>query len=193
VYSNALRLVRSIWDIASFKTHTDKVFAANHSFSTKLILIKYRLQVLLYIPQSQRRRVGVSFQSYRPTNTPPTAPQATSSNTTLPILPRIISYPRHIQHGNRHSPPGPHIHRTRLGIQPYEINARSLRAGGATALLCVNIDPNSIQLLGRWKSDAMLRYLHIAANPHVRQYAKKMFSSGTSSFNPCFPNTSTHT
>jgi hypothetical protein len=81
----------------------------------------------------------------------------------------------------------------KLGIQPHEINVRSLRAGGATALLCANIDPNSIQLLGRWKSDAMLRYLHIAANPHVRQYAKKMFTSGTSSFNPCFPNTSTHT
>jgi hypothetical protein len=76
---------------------------------------------------------------------------------------------------------GPHT----LGIQPHEINARSLRAGGATALLCANVDQNSIQLLGRWKSDAMIRYLHIAANPHTRQYAKQMIT-GHASFNPSY-------
>jgi hypothetical protein len=75
-----------------------------------------------------------------------------------------------------------------LGIQPQEIEARSLRAGGATALLCANIDPNSIQLLGRWKSDAMIRYLHIAANPHTRHYAKRMITEGHSSFNPGYTN-----
>jgi hypothetical protein len=42
----------------------------------------------------------------------------------------------------------------KLGIQPHEIDARSLRAGGDTALLCANVDPNKIQILGRWKSDA---------------------------------------
>jgi hypothetical protein len=78
-------------------------------------------------------------------------------------------------------------HQTALGIHPDEIEARSLRAGGATALLCANIDPNSIQLLGRWKSDSMIRYLHIAANPHTRQYAKQMFTKGQSSFNPGNP------
>jgi hypothetical protein len=70
-----------------------------------------------------------------------------------------------------------------LGIQPTEIDARSLRAGGATALLCANVDTDSIQLLGRWKSDAMIKYLHISANPHTRQFARKMFSNGQSSFN----------
>jgi hypothetical protein len=76
-----------------------------------------------------------------------------------------------------------------LGTQPHEIEARSLRAGGATALLCANIDPNSIQLLGRWKSDSMIRYLHIAANPHTRQYARQMITKGQSSFNPGYTNT----
>jgi hypothetical protein len=33
------------------------------------------------------------------------------------------------------------------------------------ALLCANIDPSSIQLLGRWKSDTMIRYLRVFANP----------------------------
>jgi hypothetical protein len=155
---------------------------------------KERRQRRNHIPRCQRRRVGLSLQSHRPTNTPPTEAQATPSNTPLPILPKLISYPRHIQHGDRHYRQGlTTVGPDKLGIQPHEINARSLRVGGATALLCANIDPNSIQLLSHWKSDAMLRYLHITANPHVRQYAKKMFTSGTSSFNPCFPNTSTHT
>jgi hypothetical protein len=69
-----------------------------------------------------------------------------------------------------------------LGIQPNDINARSLRAGGATALLCANIDQNTIQLLGRWKSDAMMRYLHVAATPHTHQYARAMMTSGQASF-----------
>jgi hypothetical protein len=72
----------------------------------------------------------------------------------------------------------------KLGIRPDELEARSLRAGGATLLLCATVDQNSIQLLGRWKSDAMIRYLHISVNPHVQQYAKRMYTSGHSSFNP---------
>lgn len=75
-----------------------------------------------------------------------------------------------------------------LGIQTNEIDGHSLRAGGATALLCAKVDPNSIQLLGRWKSDAMIRYLHIAANPHTRQYARQMVSNGQTSFNPGYNN-----
>lgn len=71
-----------------------------------------------------------------------------------------------------------------LGIHPNEIDARSLRAGGATALLCANVDQNTIQLLGRWKSDAMIRYLHISANPQVHQHAHQMFTHGQASFSP---------
>jgi hypothetical protein len=76
------------------------------------------------------------------------------------------------------------IGHTTLGIHPQDIDARSLRAGCATALLCANIDHNTIQLLGRWKSDAMIRYLHIAANPQVHQHAHKMFTNGQASFAP---------
>ena len=35
-------------------------------------------------------------------------------------------------------------------------SARSLRAGGATALLCAGVDPIITQLVGRWKSDGRL-------------------------------------
>jgi hypothetical protein len=56
-----------------------------------------------------------------------------------------------------------------LCIQPDELEGRSLRTGEATALLCAKVDQNSIQILGCWKSDAMIRYLHISANSYVIQ------------------------
>jgi hypothetical protein len=49
---------------------------------------------------------------------------------------------------------------TSLGITPSDISARALRAGGAMALLRADVDPTIVQLMGRWKSDVMLRYLH---------------------------------
>ena len=64
---------------------------------------------------------------------------------------------------------------TKYDIKPQDIEARSLRAGGATALLCAGVDTDLIQLMGRWKSDAMIRYLHISAHPHLGSFAKKMF------------------
>lgn len=71
-----------------------------------------------------------------------------------------------------------------LDIKPDEVDSRSLRAGGATALLCAGLDFNIIQLMGRWKSDAMIRYLHVSADPHTRRYAQRMFDSGNYRFNP---------
>ena len=42
-----------------------------------------------------------------------------------------------------------------LGLEPADISARSARAGGAMALLCGRVDHNVIQLVGRWRSDAI--------------------------------------
>ena len=70
------------------------------------------------------------------------------------------------------------------GILAATISARSLRAGGAMALMCGNIDFDIIKLLGRWHSDAMLRYLHVQAQPVIRQLAVKMFNHGRYSFTP---------
>ena len=61
-----------------------------------------------------------------------------------------------------------------LGFLPSEVSARSLRAAGATALLVANVDPDVIRLLGRWRSDEMLRYLHVSAEPVMRHFARKM-------------------
>ncbi len=72
----------------------------------------------------------------------------------------------------------------RTSIDPKLISARSLRPGGATALLCAGVDKNAIQLLGRWKSDAMLRYLHIQAAAHSWNFAQSMLDAGSYTFHP---------
>ena len=72
----------------------------------------------------------------------------------------------------------------KTGIDPALVSARSLRPGGATALLCAGVDPNAIQLLGRWRSDAMLRYLRIAAATQTHNFSQRMLDSGSFSFAP---------
>jgi hypothetical protein len=44
----------------------------------------------------------------------------------------------------------------KTGIRASEISARSLCAGVAMAILCGRIDLESILLMGRWHSDAMM-------------------------------------
>ena len=65
-----------------------------------------------------------------------------------------------------------------LGIDPKNISARSLRAGGAMALLCARVDTDIIRLVGRWRSDEMLRYLHLQAYPLMRTFARRMLAAG---------------
>jgi hypothetical protein len=65
-----------------------------------------------------------------------------------------------------------------MGLHPDDISARSLRAGGAMALFNENIDHNIIQMLGRWHSDAMMRYMHLQSKPIMREFAATMFNHG---------------
>jgi hypothetical protein len=67
------------------------------------------------------------------------------------------------------------VHRT--GIQATEISARSLRAGGAMAMFFGKIDINNIRLMGRWHSDAVMRYLHGQAQPIVGRFAEVMYNN----------------
>jgi hypothetical protein len=71
-----------------------------------------------------------------------------------------------------------------LGIDPKNISARSLRAGGAMALLCARVDTDIIHLVGRWRSDEMLRYLHLQAYPLMRTFARRMIAAGHFSLLP---------
>jgi hypothetical protein len=61
-----------------------------------------------------------------------------------------------------------------LGLQPSDISARALRAGGAMALLLGKVDYATIQLIGRWRSDQILRYLHVSARPIMQCHAHIM-------------------
>ena len=65
-----------------------------------------------------------------------------------------------------------------LGFLPSDVSARCLRAAGANALLCGGVDTDVIRLLGRWRSDEMLRYLHTQANPLLRTFAPQMLTGG---------------
>jgi len=71
-----------------------------------------------------------------------------------------------------------------VGVSPVDISIRSLRSSGAMALLCANVDSDKIRLLGRWRSDEMLRYLHIQAFPIVQPLAHLMVRHGEFTFIP---------
>ena len=54
------------------------------------------------------------------------------------------------------------------------ISARALRATGATALLQGHVPVSLIQLLGRWRSDEVFRYLHVQSETLMRPIAPTM-------------------
>ena len=70
------------------------------------------------------------------------------------------------------------------GISHKLISARSLRPGGATALLCAGIDKDTIKLVGRWKSDAMLLYLRAQAVVIGQRFSQQMLDNGSYAFSP---------
>ena len=47
-----------------------------------------------------------------------------------------------------------------LGYDEGDVSSHSLRAGGAMAMHLNGIDPNTIQKMGRWKSNTFLMYIH---------------------------------
>ena len=71
-----------------------------------------------------------------------------------------------------------------LGFEPKDVTARSLRAAGAMALLCAGVETDMIRLMGRWRSDEMLRYLHLQAEPLMRKYSRLMVAHGNYKFLP---------
>ena len=64
------------------------------------------------------------------------------------------------------------------GVDPSNIAARSLRSSGAMALLLGGVDPDHIRIVGRWRSDAMFRYLHGHALPLIKDNSRLMFHGG---------------
>jgi hypothetical protein len=52
------------------------------------------------------------------------------------------------------------------------------------ALLCARVDTDIIRLLGRWRSDKMLRYLTVQAEPIMRDHARRMLTHGNFVLHP---------
>jgi integrase len=65
-----------------------------------------------------------------------------------------------------------------LNYEARDVTARSLRHGGAMALLLGGTDKDTIKLVGRWRSDAIFRYLHAQALPLVAPLANTMLRHG---------------
>jgi hypothetical protein len=79
---------------------------------------------------------------------------------------------------------------TPSGLLPSDINAKSLRATGAMALINRNVDLDRLRLIGRWKSDAVLRYLHFQAHDIMSDYSSLMIAGSNFCLIPTMPDAS---
>jgi hypothetical protein len=70
------------------------------------------------------------------------------------------------------------------GIDPQSITSRSLRSGGATALLCAGAHPHLIALIGRWRSESILTYLRAQTTPSAKRFSVLMLEHGNFTFHP---------
>jgi len=75
-----------------------------------------------------------------------------------------------------------------LGIAPQDISICSLHSSSAMALLIADVDTNKIRLLGQWRSDEMLQYLHVQALPIIAPLADLMVHHGFYSLLPSITN-----
>ena len=62
----------------------------------------------------------------------------------------------------------------RHGVAPKDIYRRSMRSGGAMALLSAGIGGKRIKILGLWRLDNIMRYLHTKARPLLHGFAGKV-------------------
>lgn len=118
----------------------------------------------------------------RPLLAPPTTPLYSYLSPTSQAWCAVTS-----AHLTTHLRAAAHAMGAPFGILPADISARSLRSSGAMALLCSKLDTDQIRLLGRWRSDEMLRYLHVQAYPLVSHLAATMLQHGTYHFIPSQP------
>ena len=71
-----------------------------------------------------------------------------------------------------------YYHGTPSGFTPEDVRARSIRAGGAMALLMERVNIDTIRFVGRWRSDVMLRYLHTTEHTFMEGLASCMVQHG---------------
>jgi hypothetical protein len=71
-----------------------------------------------------------------------------------------------------------------LNYDSRDVTARSLRHGGAMALLLGGTDTDTVKLVGRWRSEAIFRYLHSQALPLIDPLATTMLRHGAFTLMP---------
>ena len=82
--------------------------------------------------------------------------------------------------------------RPNLGFEVKDLSARSLYATGDIAILYAVVDSDIIKLIGHWRSNEMLRYLHVQSNPLMRNFLRFILTHGNYYFLlhqeevPCF-------
>merc|ERR1711884_817187 len=115
-------------------------------------------------------------------NASPTTPLATyfHHGTSTPLLPSDIS--------SSLKQAATFLGPATLGFTANDISACSMRAAGAMDLYHSKVSPLTIRLLGRWNSDAMLDYLHVQAEPVMRDLASKRHNPPPK-LTSCFPST----
>ena len=64
----------------------------------------------------------------------------------------------------------------RLGFKPEEIGMHSLRSGAAMEMYLAGVPVYTIMLLGRWSSDAFLRYIRRQVEQFSKDVAQKMLT-----------------
>ena len=65
---------------------------------------------------------------------------------------------------------------THIGFMHHDVSVISLWAAGAMALLCSGVNNDIISLIGIWRSDEMLRYLDVQAEPIMRNFSTLIIS-----------------
>ena len=70
------------------------------------------------------------------------------------------------------------IIRPQVGFTPDDVSARSMQAGAAVAPLVAHGNTYTIHLVGRWRSNAMLRYLHTTAQTFTEGLVVRMVQHG---------------
>ena len=68
--------------------------------------------------------------------------------------------------------------RPQVGFTPEDVGARSMRAGGAMDLLMTRFDTDTIRLVGRWRSNVILCYLHTTAQTFTEGLTLHMVQHG---------------
>ena len=67
----------------------------------------------------------------------------------------------------------------KFGFAKANVRSHSLCAGGAMALLLVQVNTNTIHLFGRWQRNTMLHYLHTTTNYFTQGLATRIVQSST--------------